>query len=113
MQDAFTSTNDPLFFLHHGGIDRMWAIWQELDLQKRLVDVAESPQSLTPRVPPFPGLENVPLNFMAPKPLTLDTPITLGFAAPDRRVGEVMDTLNRDGNGFLCYRYDRGASVYL
>ena len=22
-------SNDPLFFLHHGNVDRMWAMWQD------------------------------------------------------------------------------------
>jgi len=104
MQDPFTSTNDPLFFMHHSGIDRLWAIWQEEDLKNRLVDVT-SPSAR----PTFPGFRGAP-----PIPdLTLKTPIELGFAAPDRPVGDVMDIMNRDGKGFLCYRYDRGANVYL
>jgi len=26
--DVYVSTNDPLFFLHHGMIDRIWWLWQ-------------------------------------------------------------------------------------
>jgi tyrosinase len=29
MNDMFTSPNDPVFFLHHTNVDRIWAIWQE------------------------------------------------------------------------------------
>jgi tyrosinase len=31
MSDLFSSPNDPVFFVHHGRVDRVWAIWQGLD----------------------------------------------------------------------------------
>jgi tyrosinase len=99
MQDVFTSTNDPLFFLHHAGLDRLWAMWQELDLDNRLHNVSGTVPSLLPFS--FPGS-----NF------TLDTPIWMGFSAPDRPVKDVMDTMNRNGKGFLCYKYDKDAEMY-
>jgi len=101
MGDLFTSTNDPLFFLHHAGLDRLWAMWQEFDTKKRLFDIS-SPDG--PTGPPF---------MPQPSPLKLDTPIWMGFAAPDRPLRDVMDTMNRDGKGFLCYKYDKGAEMYL
>ncbi|KAL2016187.1 hypothetical protein VTK56DRAFT_4076 [Thermocarpiscus australiensis] len=33
--DAFASAGDPAFWLHHAQVDRMWAIWQNLDAKKR------------------------------------------------------------------------------
>ncbi|GAB7359888.1 hypothetical protein MBLNU230_g7416t1 [Neophaeotheca triangularis] len=33
--DLFGSPGDPYFFLHHSQIDRVWWIWQNLDLEKR------------------------------------------------------------------------------
>jgi tyrosinase len=100
MGDLFTSTNDPLFFLHHAGLDRLWAMWQELDTKTRLYDIS-SPQGSTgpPFGPPSP-------------PLKLETPMWMGFGAPDRPVKDVMDTMNRDGKGFLCYKYEKGAAMY-
>jgi tyrosinase len=97
MGDPFTSTNDPLFFLHHAGLDRLWAIWQEQDLEPRLKDVSGGGT----------GLFSMPGST-----LKLDTPIWMGFSAPDRPVRDVMDTLNRDGKGFLCYKYDKGVEMY-
>jgi tyrosinase len=97
MGDPLTSTNDPLFFMHHSGLDRIWAIWQDMDSKNRLWDVSGDASG-------FP--------LLARSGLTLDTPIWIGAAGPDRPVRDVMDTINRDGKGFLCYKYDRGAEVY-
>jgi tyrosinase len=104
MQDAFTSTNDPLFFLHHAGIDHLWATWQELDVKNRLNDIFE-PVFNSSR-PLFPG-------FKPPPPLSPETPVVVGFAAPNRPVKDFLDTMNRDGQGFLCYKYDRGTDIIL
>jgi len=49
----------------------------------------------------------------ARSPIQLSTTIWLGFAAPDRPVKDVMDTQNRDGSGFLCYKYDKYAEGYM
>ena len=100
MGDLYTSTNDPLFFLHHAGLDRLWAMWQEVDTKTRLYDVSDAEG---PTGPPF-GPPR--------KPLNLDTPMWMGFVAPDRPVRDVMDTMNRNGKGFLCYKYDKGAEMY-
>ena len=97
MRDLFTSTNDPLFFLHHAGLDRLWAMWQEMDIGSRLYNVSGDNRV-------FFGLTGATL--------TLDSPIWMGFAAPDRPVRDVMDTMNRDGKGFLCYKYEHGAEIY-
>ncbi|KAF2680037.1 Di-copper centre-containing protein [Lentithecium fluviatile CBS 122367] len=33
--DLYTSPQDPLFWFHHGQVDRMWSIWQGLDYSTR------------------------------------------------------------------------------
>lgn len=35
MSDTFSSPGDPIFFLHHAQIDRIWALWQQKDLASR------------------------------------------------------------------------------
>jgi tyrosinase len=35
--DVFFSPNEPVFFLHHGNIDRVYWIWQMLDFPNRQV----------------------------------------------------------------------------
>jgi tyrosinase len=87
MTDLFNSANDPLFWMHHTGMDRIWSLWQEQD-PKRVHD------GDTRR-----GIFDV-------SPMTLESPLWMGVFAPDRRVGDLFDTLNRDGKGFLCYKYE-------
>jgi len=97
MRDTFTSINDPIFFVHHAGLDRIWALWQEMDIENRLHSVG----------PPA-DKEKEPVS------LGLDTPLWLGVFGPDRKVSDVFDTLNRDGRGVLCYKYEGlPASAYL
>ncbi|KAF9872934.1 hypothetical protein CkaCkLH20_09444 [Colletotrichum karsti] len=35
-----TSPNEPLFFLHHAQIDRIWSQWQDMDIEAREYDYA-------------------------------------------------------------------------
>ena len=37
--DLFVSAGDPIFYLHHGQVDRLWTIWQALDPRTRFGDV--------------------------------------------------------------------------
>ncbi|CAJ2509338.1 Uu.00g143640.m01.CDS01 [Anthostomella pinea] len=58
-----TSPNDPLFFLHHAQVDRLWWIWQQVDPETRNADFSgnknqapdETPAALTD-VMPYLGL---------------------------------------------------------
>jgi tyrosinase len=40
MLDVAASPGDPLFFLHHTNLDRLWWEWQSIDLTTRLTDIA-------------------------------------------------------------------------
>jgi len=86
MEDVFNSANDPVFFLHHGGMDYIWALWQEHDL-KRLNEF------------------DYKTNGTAPKLLS-DSEIWVGAFGSDVTAKQVSDPLNRDGNGVLCYKYE-------
>lgn len=33
--DQFTSPGDPAFYFHHTQVDRMWTLWQNLDIETR------------------------------------------------------------------------------
>ncbi|KAK8023515.1 tyrosinase [Apiospora rasikravindrae] len=54
----FSPTNDPVFYLLHAQIDRLWAIWQGQDLQERTYAIAGNrtffgiPLDYAPEVPP-------------------------------------------------------------
>lgn len=39
MSDVSASPGDPLFYLHHANIDRLWWLWQAADLPARLEEM--------------------------------------------------------------------------
>ncbi|KAF2228226.1 hypothetical protein BDZ85DRAFT_301255 [Elsinoe ampelina] len=84
--DLFASPGDPYFFLHHGGIDRVWWIWQNQDLGRRERALAGT---LT--------LFNTPPS----RDTELGDVIDLGSLAKKTTIGEVMSTTK----GALCYIY--------
>lgn len=38
--DIYVSAGDPIFYLHHGQVDRMWTVWQALDPKNRFGKVS-------------------------------------------------------------------------
>ena len=74
---------DPVFFLHHTQLDRIWWKWQQIDPQARLKDYA--------------GQAAYTSNTEA----ELKDPLPLGDLAPDVRVEDMMNT----ASGYICYRY--------
>ncbi|KAF2861677.1 Di-copper centre-containing protein [Piedraia hortae CBS 480.64] len=87
LMDFHSSPNDPVFWLHHGMIDREWTVWQYLDIYRR--QNAISGTSTLGNSPPS-------------APMTLDDMLPFGFVADPIRFGDVMDTFS----GPFCYRYD-------
>jgi tyrosinase len=86
-RDLFSSPGDPLFYLHHGMIDRTWWVWQTLDLKNRKNAIAGT---------------GTFLNGPPSANTTLDTPIDLGYAAgPPVKMRDLMSTTE----GPLCYIY--------
>jgi tyrosinase len=97
--DIFSSPNDPIFWLHHTQLDYMWSLWQKAD-KSRLADIGGART-----IDGFgPSGDKVELT-------TLDTPLWMGFMNDDVPVKAVMDTLNRDGEGVLCYEYEESPSL--
>lgn len=90
MADLYSSPNDPLFYLHHAQLDRLWTNWQAADASGARLTQMEGPTV------PFTGTGNT----------TLDTMVWMGYAAVSLPIRRVMDTLNKDGEGPLCYVYD-------
>ncbi|KAK7577919.1 hypothetical protein V3481_016454 [Fusarium oxysporum f. sp. vasinfectum] len=84
MEDIDASPGDPLFYLHHGFVDRLWWKWQSEDFGNRLYQLGgPSTQG---------GYEE----------LTLDYVMTTYGIRPNVTVRDVMDIQG----GYLCYRYD-------
>ncbi|KJA26867.1 hypothetical protein HYPSUDRAFT_132147 [Hypholoma sublateritium FD-334 SS-4] len=88
--DVYSSPNDPLFYLHHANLDRIWAEWQSANAS-RLTDISGP---VTQFGYPFGNATNT-------QNVTLVFPLSLGVIAPNVTVGDVMNT---QGNT-LCYTY--------
>ncbi|KAH7121254.1 hypothetical protein B0J11DRAFT_590230 [Dendryphion nanum] len=99
LMDIYSSPNDPIFWLHHAQLDYMWALWQKADT-RRLEDIggARTTEGLGP------DADEV-------EQTTLDTPVWMGFMNDDVPVRAVMDTINRNDRGVLCYEYQDSPSL--
>ncbi|KDN32997.1 hypothetical protein RSAG8_10881, partial [Rhizoctonia solani AG-8 WAC10335] len=80
---------DPLYFLHLNNIDRLWALWQELD-ERRLKEYGNIfPNKLTTAPTTTP-------------PATVNDQIYIAMQEfPAVKVGDLLDTLGPT----LCYKY--------
>lgn len=90
MGDLYASPSDPVFYMHHANLDRVWWSWQALDLEKRLTDIS-GPIYLM-------DYDNTQGGNV-----TLDFPMTLDVNAENITVRDVMDIKA----GVLCYEYDQ------
>ncbi|KAK8043938.1 Monooxygenase [Apiospora phragmitis] len=79
-----SSPNDPLFFLHHTQIDRLWALWQQANPEARDKDINDD------KVNPVDGSK-----------ATLEDVLPFMGLAADIKISEVMTTQN----DLLCYTY--------
>ncbi|KAG6828515.1 hypothetical protein H0H92_007732 [Tricholoma furcatifolium] len=82
--EFFDTPLDPLFYLHHANLDRLWWKWQSMDFKNRLYQIS----GRSTQDPPY---VNVTLN---------DTLPTEPIGRPVQ-IYEVMDIRN----SFLCYSY--------
>ncbi|KAF2832917.1 Di-copper centre-containing protein [Ophiobolus disseminans] len=107
MLDAVVSPRDPLFYLHHTWLDKIWADWQVRDLPKRLSemggdnvqDEGNLPLPFPPRpdsIPKSTGADGDPGNVT-----TLEHVLNMYGNGPNRTIGEVMDIWD----GVLRYEY--------
>ncbi|KAH8178615.1 common central domain of tyrosinase domain-containing protein [Sarocladium implicatum] len=78
---AFTAPNDPIFYLHHAQLDRVWWLWQMRDRQRRTQE--------------YGGVGDRSMN------VTLTDVLPLAGLDADLTVADIMDT----EAGGLCYRY--------
>lgn len=83
-RDVYVSPGDPAFWLHHGMIDRVWWIWQNLDWEGRWDQVQGTGTFLD--LPPS-------------KNTTLETVVGLGFVGGGRGVvmRRLMSTVDEYG----------------
>jgi tyrosinase len=95
MWDIWSSVNDPLFFMHHAQIDHIFWYWQtQKASNKNLIGGPIYPN----------GTGTVTGDYVLEM-----TP----FIAPSIRISNVLDTINQNGAGVLCYTYeDSGTAGY-
>ncbi|OLN81434.1 Tyrosinase 12 [Colletotrichum chlorophyti] len=89
-RDFFTSPGDPVFYLHHAQIDRVWWMWQMLSPKERqFTDHAVSGYNNFMNQPPSPAT-------------TRDDYLDYGYAAgPALKIGDALSTVS----GPFCYLY--------
>ncbi|KAH9905172.1 hypothetical protein F4778DRAFT_802652 [Xylariomycetidae sp. FL2044] len=98
--DIYSSPGDPLFFMHHSNIDRLWYTWQRMNWGHRKSDIAG----------PDVGFA-YPYDFFGTSPayhnITLDFEMKFHDLIPDAPGGivKVSEVMNPRG-GRLCYKYE-------
>lgn len=121
MGDALASPGDPVFYVHHAWVDKIWWDWQEVDPDNRMYAIGgpifQSPDIGFPEVPG--NVEEEEANIFGEpseairllqelwsssdpsKETTLEHNLTLLGIIPDITISKVMDTRG----GYLCYEY--------
>ncbi|PWY66784.1 hypothetical protein BO70DRAFT_419105 [Aspergillus heteromorphus CBS 117.55] len=92
MADIKSSPGDPVFFMHHMYIDRVWWLWQRQDPINRLYDISGPTLNQTANVEPAGGWQNATLHYE----------LSSFDIMANTTIGEVMNTQG----GYLCYGYD-------
>ncbi|KAJ4027870.1 hypothetical protein NW752_000116 [Fusarium irregulare] len=83
-----SSPNDPVFFLHHTQIDRLWWLWQQ--------------QNITARATDFSGIKTQDQNNgVKPPQASIDDILPMMKIFDDLEIKEVMTT----DTSILCYKY--------
>ncbi len=94
--DPATSPGDPVFYFHHGALDRLWWIWQMQDPDKRLNAVPTGRGASMPDMPGMGGGSSGP----DPSKAVID----LEWLAGPIPLLEAHDQLGGNGGAF-CYIY--------
>ncbi|KAF6813124.1 amino acid transporter [Colletotrichum sojae] len=95
MENQNASPGDPVFFLHHANLDRLWQKWQEADLPARLTDMSGS------IIPPefimkqnrwlYPSKAYTDYDGNPGNVTTLNHVLWMGGIMPNRTIAEVME----------------------
>ncbi|KAK0623963.1 hypothetical protein B0T14DRAFT_428085 [Immersiella caudata] len=115
MLDPIASPGDPIFYLHHTWLDKIFWEWQALDLPARLTDIGGQTKQLGFPTNMDPGSFVPPADAMVPLPgsppqraegnpgnvTTLTHILNMLGVIPNATIGDVMDI----GGPLLCYEY--------
>ncbi|KAK3396984.1 hypothetical protein B0T20DRAFT_356175 [Sordaria brevicollis] len=84
--DAFNSPGDPIFYLHHANVDRLWTLWQ-----------LQNPEYVMSVGGPI-----VPFDYEGAQ-VDLDFEVNLNELGPSRKLAELQYTRGP----LMCYVYDQ------
>jgi tyrosinase len=115
MMDPWVSPQDPVFFLHHAQVDRLWSVWQGLDPGKRIQHVYGTQTAFNRESCSLSILycyQNLPFQnkhmliyVTDSEPpsanVTLESELDYGRLAGKQRVKDVVSTVD----GPFCYAY--------
>ncbi|ETS80056.1 hypothetical protein PFICI_07585 [Pestalotiopsis fici W106-1] len=105
LEDQAASPGDPLFFLHHTNLDRLWWRWQQDNLPSRLYEMGgRSIPKLSSLVSYgwlFPSDAIMDYDGDAYNTTTLNHNLWMVNIAPNATVGDVMDL----GGDLICAEY--------
>ncbi|KAK6865201.1 hypothetical protein PG990_005356 [Apiospora arundinis] len=95
MANPYSSPGDPLFYLHHGVLDKIWNEWQRRDWDARKSDIGGPDTQFA-----------YPYNYFGASPayknVTLDFEMNLGRIGGMKKISQAMDTKG----GEFCYTYE-------
>ncbi|RAL08047.1 uncharacterized protein BO97DRAFT_462029 [Aspergillus homomorphus CBS 101889] len=89
---ADVKPGDPMFFIHHAFIDRLWYTWQMVDPDTRLFEISGNSINRT----------DLPMPVDGSPETTLDYELESYDILPNVTVEDVMNPVS----GYLCYEYD-------
>lgn len=89
MRDTFSSPADPIFYLHHAQVDRLWTMWQNANLAERQYAISGT---------------GTMFNYPSSPEFQLNDTISLEILSPEgpRPIREFMNTFD----GPFCYKYE-------
>ncbi|KAK8050349.1 hypothetical protein PG994_012079 [Apiospora phragmitis] len=95
MSNPYSSPGEPIFYLHHGVLDKLWNEWQRKDWHARKADIGGPDTQFA-----------YPYNYFGASPayknVTLDFEMNLGEIGGMKKINQAMDTVG----GEFCYTYE-------
>ena len=105
MQNPVLSPGDPVFFLHHTNLDRLWWVWQSANLTYRLTDMAgnntPSDEFNTANSWDAPGANFTQYSGDNGTVTTLNHVLSMYEMIPNVTIAEIMDI----GDDVICAEY--------
>ncbi|KAJ3317654.1 hypothetical protein HDU76_001103, partial [Blyttiomyces sp. JEL0837] len=108
MSFAGASPNDPIFYMHHSNVDRVWTLWQEKHPQSAHLYSGNRDANTQSRIDASID-DNVPMYTNLQQNSIFAVGPGNGNGGPDHL--KVSDLMSTTGGGWFCYRYSDGPKV--